>query len=272
MTEAAAPLATAPLDAAKADKLAFYLLKAVNKVNREQGLFADGDRILVAVSGGKDSLTCLDLLQRRQKRAKEHYALVAAHIRSDYYCGRAVPLAWLRAWCAERGIALAEDKIEIARELEETPLSRCFRCSWQRRKALFSLADRLGCNKMAFGHHADDIAETTLLNLFYNARLRRMEPKMALFAGRLIVIRPLSYVEERDILPFVRASGYPIAGEPCPDGQQSRRAVMKRILREIEGECRDAKRHLYRAMEHYQNTLRRASYALPRDEASEEDQ
>ena len=240
-------------DATKADKQAFYLLKAVNKALHRYRMLATGDRVLAAVSGGKDSLTLLDLLHRYQRYAKEHYQLMVAMIRTDYHCGRTVTPEWLQAWCAQRGIPFELEELQVAGELAHlTGMSTCFRCAWLRRKALFSLAGRLGCNKIAFGHHADDIAETALMNLFYNARLQRMAPKIALFDGHLVVIRPLAFVEERDIVPFVRASLFPIEGGPCPAGQDSRRALMKKLLREVEDDCHDVKRHIYRAVEHYE--------------------
>ena len=257
-------------DQARAVKLAYYLLKAVNKANRRYDLLADGDAILVAVSGGKDSMTLLDLLYRRRRVAREQYRLIAAHVRTDFHCGRSVPVEWLEGWCAARGIPLVVQDLMVAEELAATNLSKCFRCAWDRRKTLFQLADRLGCTKLAFGHHADDIAETTLMNLFYTATIRRMEPKMDLFKGRLTVIRPLAYVEERDIIPFVRASAFPIQGEPCPEGLSSRRAVVKRMLRELESECHDVKRHVYRAVDRYQNALRRATGREPEDGVSPE--
>jgi tRNA 2-thiocytidine biosynthesis protein TtcA len=249
---------TLPHDPERAGRQAFYLLKGLNKANRRYRLLADGDRILVAVSGGKDSLTALDLLRRRQRVAREHYTLIAAHVDSDFHCGQAVPVAWLRAQCAAWGIQLVEDDMAVADELATTDQSPCFRCAWNRRRTLFNLAQQWGCNKLAFGHHADDIAETTLMNLFYSARFSRMEPRMTLFAGRLVVIRPLALIEERDVAAYARASGFPIGGTPCPEGMDSRRALVKHILQQVERDNHKVKRSIFSAIERNQAALRRA--------------
>lgn len=237
-----------PADPERADKLAHYLLRAINKANRKYHLFADGDTILVAVSGGKDSMTLLDLLRRRQATGRERYRLIAAHIHSDYYCGRTVPEEWLEAWCAAHHIPLVIESISVAEDIARMRKSHCFRCAWVRRKTLFDLADRLGCNVIAFAHHADDIAETVLMNLFYNARLAWMAPRVSFFGGKITVIRPLALVEERDIPPFVQASGFPISGEPCPSALGGRRLLIKRFLRELESENHRVKRSIFAAM------------------------
>jgi tRNA 2-thiocytidine biosynthesis protein TtcA len=124
----------------------------------------------------------------------------------------------------------------------------CFWCAWNRRKAVFQTAHELGCNRVAFGHHADDIAQTTLLNLFYHGRLETMEPKVAFFEGLLTVIRPLVYVFESEILRFARAAGFPQEQVTCPNAVTSHRAKMGQILKQVEQVCPHAERSLFRAV------------------------
>lgn len=228
--------------------MAHYLLRSLNKAQRHYRLFDDGDRVMVAVSGGKDSLTLLDLLHRRRVSGPEKLALFAGRIRTDYHCGRAVPEDWLAGWCAEREIPLVVDEVAVAERVESSEHNRCFWCAWARRKALFQLAQQHACAKLAFGHHADDVAETTLMNLFYSGRVDTMHARSVLFDGALTVVRPLVLVEERDITAFARASGYPLEGNPCPEGAQSRRAFVKGVLREAESHHHGVKRSMHSAL------------------------
>lgn len=245
----------------RADRLAYYLNKSITKADKRFRLLEEGDRILVAVSGGKDSLSLLDLLQRRQTTSRVHYALVAGHVRSDAHCGRAVALPWLEAWCAEHTIPLALADMAVADQLETTDKSACFVCSWHRRKALFELAHALGCNKIALGHHGDDMAETVLLNLLYASRIEGLAGKAEFFEGELGLIRPLLLIEERDLADFAQASGFPIEGEPCPAGLDSQRAQVKRMLRELEVGRHRIKRSIFRAVDRYETEMNRARWA-----------
>jgi len=262
-----------PDDAARVDRLAFYLLKGVNRAVREHEMIAEGARVFVAVSGGKDSLTLLDLLHRRRRLAREGYDLIAGHVRSDGACGRGVPVAWLDAWCREREIPLVTGDLRVADEIRAGGAGACFLCARRRRRAVMELARAHDCRLVALGHHADDLAETALLNLFFNARLETMAPRVALFRGEMTVIRPLAYLEERDIVTFARASSYPILGEPCPYGETSQRALVRRLLRELESGHHTAKRCILAAtarvgqeapIDHHQNGVTRERRACAR--------
>jgi len=255
---------TAPADTERADRLAFYLIKGMNKTIRSYRMLLNDDHVLVAVSGGKDSLTLLDLLHRRRRSAKERIRIAACTVRSDHHCGKAVPEEWLARYCQERHIPFHSVPIHVAETLSQARKSHCFWCSYRRRTALFKLADELGCNKLAFGHHADDVAETILMNLCFSGKVSRMEPKQALFNGKLTVIRPLAMTEERDIVDLARASGYPLSGEACPDGVDSRRALVRKVLRELESDTINVKRCMYHAVERAQRALalQEASAAL----------
>lgn len=230
----------------------FYLLKKLNQCHREYGLLADGDRIAVGLSGGKDSCTLLDAL--RQRRGVERYHLLAIHVlpASDMTCGAADEAA-LRAWLEELGVAHRFVGAEEARGEPRRPQqSPCFYCAWRWRKALFRTAQELGCNKLALAHNADDVAETTLLNLFYQAKVETMEPRVSFFDGALTLIRPLSYVPEKEIVNYAEVAGFPPPPPPCPVAEDSKRTLMRRILRMVEEGHPRAKVHLRRAVERCQ--------------------
>jgi tRNA 2-thiocytidine biosynthesis protein TtcA len=234
------------------DKLAYYLLKKVNKANREHSLLADGDRVAVAVSGGKDSLSLLRLLRARQRSARERYDVVAVHVvpAADAPCGTGQDTTALEAWLQGEGVEHAFVPMEEASgRPDREGQSPCFHCAWRRRKAIFLAAERLGCNKVAFGHHADDIAQTTLLNLFYQGRLETMRPRVEFFGGKLTVIRPLAYVPEKELVRFAAACDFPPAPASCVAAGASRRTLMAQILRTVEQTYPKVKVNLWRAVE-----------------------
>ena len=171
----------------KQDQLAHYLLKKVNKAIRIYGMIEDGDRIVVAVSGGKDSLTLLRLLRLDKNSTAIDYDLVGVHVESDVQNSGCCHLERLEKLFRDEGVDYSFEQIQVTPgEDGKHRRSDCFRCSWNRRKALFLAAQRLGCNKVAFGHHADDVAETTLLNLFFHGQLETMEPKVNFSMEKLL--------------------------------------------------------------------------------------
>ena len=230
----------------------FYLLKLLNKCHREHGLLEDGDRIALALSGGKDSCTLLDVLLKR--RGVEKYELVPIHVTaaSDMDCDAFADADALAAWLDQLDV---EYHIIPAQEVQGEPRrenqSPCFYCAWRRRKALFDKAQELGCNKLALAHNADDVAQTTLLNLFYQGQVETMYPRVSFFGGKLIVIRPLAYLRASEIARYAEKAGFPPPPPPCPTGLESRRALMGQVLEAVEKTNPKVRIHLWRAVQRY---------------------
>jgi len=208
-------------------RLAPFLLKPVAQACKEFELLAEGDRVAVAVSGGKDSRTLLDLLLRYRKRVPFSYEVVALHAVGTN-AGLPDQTEALRPWFEELGVDHRFVPLDLPPD-EPLPMD-CFRCSWNRRKTLFSAADDMGCNKLAFGHHADDAAVTTLLNLLFAGRLETLEPKVTFFGGRITVVRPLIYVTAKELARYAQAAGFPLA-PPCPHENDSHRRGVEQFLR-----------------------------------------
>lgn len=201
--------------------------KAIN----EYDLISEGDRILVAVSGGKDSLTLLTLLKAIQGWAPVKFELVASHVKTDMHCGDLVQIEKLADIFRDMEVEYSFPETKI---LDEDGRTNCFWCSWNRRKALFETAVANKCNKVALGHHKDDIAETILMNMFYNGEISGMNPFQIMFGGELTIIRPLCNVEERLIKQFAKEMGLEPNPYKCPYGGDSRRQYVKNIIREAE--------------------------------------
>lgn len=230
---------------AEPNKLAYWLLKDINRAIREYGMIADGDRVAVALSGGKDSLSLLRLLDLRRQSVPEHYELVAVHVLGDARGPDTPAHPPLEAWLRESGISYVIEPLRLPAD-EALPLG-CQRCTWNRRRVLFETAQRLGCNVVAFGHHADDLAQTTLLNLLYSGRVETMAPRRAYFGGLLRLVRPLCYSAEADIRRYARACEFPSPPPDCPQSDHSRRKMARDLLTQAEKDCRSARLNLLRA-------------------------
>ena len=182
----------------------------MGKAIHRYSLIQEGDRILVGVSGGKDSLTLLHLLHERSKRVPVHYELMPVYIDLGFDSGKADTL---RNFFETKKLPNHIEFTDIGRKANssENRENPCFLCSWERRKRLFHIAYRFKCNKIALGHHKDDIIETLLLNIFYSAEISTMLPLQSLFKGRITLIRPLALLEEKKIERFAREMGLPLA-------------------------------------------------------------
>jgi tRNA 2-thiocytidine biosynthesis protein TtcA len=212
-------------------RVAGRISNLIGKAIGDYNLIEDNDRILVAVSGGKDSLTLLSLLKERQKWAPIKFEIFAAHIKTDFACSSCIHNEVLEKFFKKLDVEHVFKEIKV---LDKEKKTTCFWCSWNRRKALFEIADQLKCNKIAFGHHKDDIVETTLLNLFFLGEFSTMNPYQEMFDGKIIIIRPLCYVEEFMTKKYAQENGLPNQLCKCPFGQDSKRKYVKGIIKDVE--------------------------------------
>ncbi|MDD5439847.1 MAG: tRNA 2-thiocytidine biosynthesis TtcA family protein, partial [Candidatus Omnitrophica bacterium] len=157
---------------------------------RDYALIQEGDRIAVAVSGGQDSLTMLKMLSTRTMMSALKYTLMAIHIETDFSCAHCTHRQRLTDFFDRWGVAYEFGKASVVQKAKGRPIN-CFWCAWNKRKEIFTIAERNGCNKIAFGHHKDDIIETVLLNLFFNGEVSTMNPRQEMFGGKITIIRPL---------------------------------------------------------------------------------
>jgi len=222
----------------------YYISKSMGKAIMDYKMISSGDKILVAVSGGKDSLTLLRVLNDRKQFVPVKYDLLAVHVDMGYPCQHPKILA---EYFKSMGIDYHIEKIDILKGKSRKDIS-CFWCSWNRRKALFETAVRLGCTKIALGHHMDDIVETVLLNLFFRGEISAMCPKQELFKGKITIIRPLAYVEEDLIREFAKELDFPHHKCACPNSITSKRTKVEHIIKDLEKISPDIKKNIFRSV------------------------
>lgn len=222
----------------------YYISKGIGKAITDYDMLRDSDKIVVAVSGGKDSLTLLKVLKDRQRFVPVKYKLFAVHIDLGYPKSIAGPL---EKYFKKLGVDYHIEKVDTLKQMKRKDID-CFWCSWNRRKALFETADRLGCVKVALGHHMDDIIQTMLLNLFFHGEISAMSPKQELFGGKIMLIRPLAYVEENLIKKFAKSTGFPDFNCKCPNSLTSNRAHMGEIIRDLKRSNPDVKKNIFRSL------------------------
>ncbi len=227
----------APKPGVEAAKLAKRLHRQVGQVIADFNMIEPGDKVMVCVSGGKDSYALLDILLSLQARAPAPFELVAVNLDQKQ---PGFPAEVLPDYLKSRGVPFhieSQDTYSIVKRLIPEGKTMCSLCSRLRRGILYRVADELGATKIALGHHRDDMLQTFFMNMFFGSRLKAMPPKLVSDDGRHIVIRPLAYVAEIDLERWAARREFPIIPcSLCGSQDNLQRVQMKRMLREWERE------------------------------------
>ena len=226
-------------------RLRSRLTKRFHKACADYGLIADGDHILVGVSGGKDSLALVEFLGQRAQVYVPRFQVTAVYIRLKERSYQS-DIDYLERHCASVRVPFIVRDTEIGAEEKKDP---CFLCSWYRRKALFDVAQELGCNKIALGHHKDDIIETLLMNLIFQGSIGTIPPLLQMEKMPIQMIRPLCLLEEHDIARYAELSGYEKQLKACPFEKESNRTQMKQLLKQLEQFNPNVRDSIWSAME-----------------------
>lgn len=232
------------------EKFIVSLKRKFNKAIYQYGLISDGDVILVGLSGGKDSLALVELLGERKKIFKPSFSVVAAHITLDN-----IPytsdLAYLKAFCEQYDVPFVHRNSSFDASTD-TRKSPCFLCSWTRRKQLFDIAKELGCNKIALGHHQDDILETLLMNMSFQGAFSTMPPILKMNKFDMTIIRPMCLLREKELIQLEKIRNYQKQVKNCPYEKDSFRKNMKQLIQQIEKMNPEAHFSMWKAMTNIQ--------------------
>lgn len=226
--------------------------RLIGRAMHRYEMLDDDDRVMIAVSGGIDSLVLTWILNHWQQKAPISYKLLAVHIDNGF----APPD---NDQSTARLVAAQLDRLAVPFHIEETDFgpraletedgrSVCYHCAKQRRNRLFELAGDMGFNKIAFGHHKDDILETFFLNLLYSGNLSTMTPKQELFGGKISIIRPLAFLEKARIINLGKTLNLTPVKNPCPHDESSKRQTARCLVKEIAARDPSFKANIFAAL------------------------
>jgi tRNA 2-thiocytidine biosynthesis protein TtcA len=228
------------------------VLSLLRRADQDFRMIRAGDRVMAGVSGGKDSVLLLTALAAYRQFSDEPFELCGGMIDLGFGGFDAAPLA---EYCGSIGVELHVKPTNIGHVVFETrkESNPCSLCAKMRRGALNELAKKHGCNKIALGHHRDDLVETLLMSMLYESRLRTFAPVTWMDREDIVQIRPLIYVEESRIIGAGRKLGLPVARNACPACGHTKRQEMKDLIKQLKLKCPEADLHLFKAIKNADN-------------------
>ncbi len=226
------------------NKAIYSLQKLISKTIFKNQLIEENDRLLIALSGGKDSMVLLDALSHLRKSMLHKPSLIAVHI-SIPEIGYQVDIEKTAAICNELGVEFKNEIVHVDAESHRSP---CWLCAWTRRKTLFNLMDELQCTKLAFGHHLDDANETLLMNMIFHGTISSMPYKFKMRKGGFEVIRPLLNLTKAQTNEYAAHRGYIGELKTCAYGKDTKRNEMKELINKMSEMNKNARINMFRSI------------------------
>jgi tRNA 2-thiocytidine biosynthesis protein TtcA len=222
------------------------LSKKVGQTIQTHNLIEPNDKVMVALSGGKDSYVLLEILADRKKHIPFSWDLMAVHVHITDV-GYLNDIDYMREFCNQLNVpfTLIEESVPLDKDPKKAP---CYVCSWHRRKFIFNLTRELNCNKLAMGHHMDDALETFLMNLTFHGSISSLPVKLSMFEGRMQLIRPLLFTDEAIIKEYAEMRGLVKEKQKCPFDTNTQRNEAGIILDQIAKLNKHARKNMFRAM------------------------
>jgi len=226
----------------------------MDKAILEYRMIEEGDRIMVGVSGGPDSLSLMHLMHDHLKYRNSRFSVMVLHIDLGFKVSGKPASAPLESYLKSAGvdfriIPTAISDMALAPDARKNP---CFICSHHRRHQVYKAAHEANCNKIAYGHHKDDIIETLLINILYGRRIEAMHPVQEVFKGKMHIIRPLTYVDESMVKRFAKESGFPEFSRLCPMDGSTRRQKVKDLIADLQKSEKHAniRENIFKSLKH----------------------
>ncbi len=230
----------------KGNSIKNFLFKKIGKTIGSYQLIKSNDKVLVGLSGGKDSLTLLKILAERRKMLPIDYQVEAIHINVTNLPYR-VNQEYLEIFCEELGVNFHFKNIEVDFSLKANK-KKCFLCSWNRRKELFIFAKEHGFNKIALGHNMDDALETLVINMVYHSNISSLPCRLSMFNSAFEIIRPLIHIQNIHTQEFSKKEKFLLPEIKCPYEDKTKRAKASKIIKDLESLHPKAKLNIFNAM------------------------